>query len=739
MIQHFRKSFETQEGQSMIIGALMMLLLAFGTLMTLNIGKAVEEKIHAQNVSDSSAYTLAVMEAQAFNMISFNNRVHAAQNNAMMTMQTYTTLLLFVESLLGTIYDFAATIATIFFWVPYLGSFLVGLANLIGGILLGIRILYYGTATGDPKDYGLITLIGHIKKVMWYANYGQYFASLLVGGLIWSHIIDLAVSPHASLWSDNDPSKRYNSGSGWSGTIIQIITAGLNAYEYLKTFDKVAGGIPPIPAEFLDRTNGLRKIPKVSNRANWPTNNWANPYHEKGGKRTVEAKNRQKIMGEISNASRAETFNTKRGFSFDLFIIEIAAKGQTKIISRNGQIDKIGAETNRFKYNVEPTNADGNGTIPDIREKYETHSRYPWGDVMASDQSFQLWVGLKFSIPFLSAVIGDLQIDLVDIGMGVYVLSDAGGGEYWRWKMPRQILGIWGSEKSNLSINPPANGHLRLPIELWVFVPGFIKTAIRECRKGVFTLYWHGCNISGDRTASSCGPNFKEFHSACKNKGSCRRPIKKGCCKGLARTCCTLEANLRRKIANHEAICGDKAKYYYYGIGPYVKFNPIGDRAADFNQPSTWIMLNLPGEKVFQDDSGKSYVWNLNDSNKTSVNLTGSGSKDLRSEPLMKDGKTFSQSMALNIFPAGINVMSRARVYYHRPGNWLEHPNFFNPFWRAQLAPIAQKLTSLLSQNLMVDSEMENQGGLNVGGFLGDLRNIGGGLLNDLVTRVISH
>ena len=41
--------------------------------------------------------------------------------------------------------------------------------------------------------------------------------------------------------------------------------------------------------------------------------------------------------------------------------------------------------------------------------------------------------------------------------------------------------------------------------------------------------------------------------------------------------------------------------------------------------------------------------------------------------------------------------MARAMVYYHRPGNWKEHPNFFNPFWRAKLAPVGHKLTGPLS------------------------------------------
>ncbi len=45
-----------------------------------------------------------------------------------------------------------------------------------------------------------------------------------------------------------------------------------------------------------------------------------------------------------------------------------------------------------------------------------------------------------------------------------------------------------------------------------------------------------------------------------------------------------------------------------------------------------------------------------------------------------------------------MNVIARAQTYYHRPpsmggqgggdSNWKEMPNFFNPFWRAKLAPV---------------------------------------------------
>ena len=35
-------------------------------------------------------------------------------------------------------------------------------------------------------------------------------------------------------------------------------------------------------------------------------------------------------------------------------------------------------------------------------------------------------------------------------------------------------------------------------------------------------------------------------------------------------------------------------------------------------------------------------------------------------------------------------AMSKAMVYYHLPrwpDGWKEHPNFFNPYWKAKLQP----------------------------------------------------
>ncbi len=60
----------------------------------------------------------------------------------------------------------------------------------------------------------------------------------------------------------------------------------------------------------------------------------------------------------------------------------------------------------------------------------------------------------------------------------------------------------------------------------------------------------------------------------------------------------------------------------------------------------------------------------------------------------------------------GLNVISRGQTYYHRPGNWAEQPNFFNPYWRPRLASVYQGRYSLPFVGQLMDS------------LPGDLKNI---------------
>ena len=45
---------------------------------------------------------------------------------------------------------------------------------------------------------------------------------------------------------------------------------------------------------------------------------------------------------------------------------------------------------------------------------------------------------------------------------------------------------------------------------------------------------------------------------------------------------------------------------------------------------------------------------------------------------------------ALQPLRRGLNVFAAAQAYYHRPGDWKEMPNFFNPLWGARLVPVLE-------------------------------------------------
>jgi hypothetical protein len=173
------------------------------------------------------------------------------------------------------------------------------------------------------------------------------------------------------------------------------------------------------------------------------------------------------------------------------------------------------------------------------------------------------------------------------------------------------------------------------------------------------------------------------------------------------------------------------------GITAYPKDQPEPEETNDYGQPSTWVFLNLPPDNFNRARSSRGQQpWSLDFDMEI-----GSRTASLDTTPGVGDSALFS-------FLEGLNAISRGQAYYHRPrpvgededSNWQEHPNFFNPFWHARLAPVGQKLVQLynelVSDELHADDAEANPvlaGGINL------VRNFLGDTFFHTVTSVMTH
>ncbi len=707
----------------------MVLILAFGLLVTLNLGQMVQDKIRLQNTSDASAYSLAVSEAQSFNFIAFTNRTQAAHYNAIMTVQSFQTMALFIESLFGNFLDIIWFLASVAQYFPPISGVVQGVASGIGKMMMGVQVIVTAILKG-----------GVLKQIFWWANFVQYWTSVIIGGVVVTKI--LAAS--GQLTKINEA--RVNTGWGF----YRIFSVGLTAWEYYQSFDFKTFKIP-----IMGTQRGAH-------------NGYADPSDST---RTDGVNRRLQIMGEISNATRTENNrsdgqgswnnNSNRGYKFDIGYKELVkffdfdSKGQTKMVSANRDIGgepkviikKKGVAISVFKKSF--------GVVEDIRYNdnpawIRTHpagtkarfktSSFARGDTIASDQGLWIWLGIQVSIGPLSVKFGESW------SMGVYMFSDNRGGEYWRWKNPNSgPTGIFGEETTSLNFSRYKPVYLRVPINIWDLIPGhssigekFAEYSPTECF-GIACGGVPGRWVSGSAPKSGCKDRFfseqGHYEQFIKVNGICKWTACGGA-KKLLPLVASARAKLDREIQNHKAVCDEEANQYYFGIYRYLKFEPNGEIKKDYNQPSTWMLLNLTTNAT-TGTTGEERPWHFN-YNTGSNNMT-------TTNPIMGNGTAFADYRlgfaGIGLEP-GLNVMSRARVYYHRPGNWEEHPNFFNPYWRAQLAPIAPKIQSFINLNFL-DNTGESDGGSGLFsgllGIIGDVESSINDLFATILQRIITH
>ncbi|MFP2908709.1 hypothetical protein ACLESD_27400 [Pyxidicoccus sp. 3LFB2] len=88
-------------GQSLVLAVLLMLVVVMTSFLTFSIGARTRRKIQLQAVADSTAYSLAVAEARAFNFYAWSNRALVAHHVSILSVHAHQSYFTFYEDMLA--------------------------------------------------------------------------------------------------------------------------------------------------------------------------------------------------------------------------------------------------------------------------------------------------------------------------------------------------------------------------------------------------------------------------------------------------------------------------------------------------------------------------------------------------------------------------------------------------------------------------------------------------------------
>ncbi len=635
MTHTMKHLIENKKGQAFPLAAVGVFIMALSVIATMNLGQAIHEKIKLQGAADSAAYSLAGMQARAFNFVAMLNRSMVVNYNTAMAIQSYYNYAGFCLFMIGSLRDLIACLTSsldfgckVIKLPPWLNAaycILYKIFTAVTKILSAIFKFFDYMVNKLPVlglhsvSAGLVDALGLLNKYM------LWQMQLIRLALVNAHIL---TGMHQVI-SDNYVHPQTNE-SRWKFEITpwMLLNMALNTLEYRSAFDRGAGvNAGAFDLLFL----GIRDHNNFKDRK------------EDANEDAV------RIMSEIANASRSHKaiYNRKRSLFATWIIANIFG-------------DKMGATK------LIPTGSDSKPN-PEIR-KIRSAKNYEMGDVLASD-------------------------DYMTSGWGISTVGIA------------------------------------------------VVFAMSSTIKGIA----HAITAVGEKNDD----DNRKHYGYKNNDGDPAHP--RGGYRGLI-AIPPMRKSAKRSVES-EVECKLMEKHKFIGISPYFKFQPIADHNSDYGQPSTWIFLNIKPERM-QTGTGVSgrpwhmkFKFNHGGTDKFSKSRLGRGEAGEHGGHSAEldttiGGKRNSLSIA-GMHLEGLSVISRGMVYYHRQGNWGEPPNFFNPFWRAKLAPVggklAQWLDNLTRGIVKPGGEDESTSQTVVRMVLNLFRNFLGDVFFGFITSVITH
>jgi len=564
MFQLFNRLRRDEEGQSLVIACVALLVLALGVMATVNIGRAIHQRMYLQNTADASAYSMAAMEARAFNYYAFTNRTQIVHYVSAMVFQSYLSFLSFIQALMSEVLAFLKTIdqckdgsllaraiCTALKALPFVGEIIEAVTELIDAVTQAV------TAVMEVFDTFMTALDEVVGRViipgLRFCNWLLWASAKLVQEDIVTDIAD----GYPEVLTKNDDQV---TGSA-------LLVGVLNETLFDDAHMKAAGGGIAGKGQLPDHTAAAVGDTTPLTRA----------------KRT---------MGELTDATRYNNFVTSRpmdsflpqglkqffDFASSIGLNPLEKFGQTKFVSKQMGTNK--------HYNYIHSTGTGSSVLAE-------------GNVLGADDLYRFGIGPNKVLGVKNPLISG-EPDL----------------NSWSWH-GRQASASH-LDLAKVSVWAQQNGGLHW--HLMVNKDGADSTGIKSHHVLFLKVFYADINVDHD--------------------------------------------------GNHQ----------WDGLTPFMNFDAVNEPKKFWHQPSTFTFVQKSYDQYKKNSASDSNRLQATERKET-TGVAGKGgpveidtTNNVATIPFMKKG--------------ALNVISRGMAYYHRPGNWEEPPNFFNPYWRAKLGPV---------------------------------------------------
>ena len=186
MIGTLQKLKRSEEGQTLVLAAIFGLILMLCVLATVNLGRAVYDKVQLQAAADSSAYSLAAVEARVLNFTAYTNRAMVVHFASAMAATSYLTWVHFIWAGLKPL-------LTVLSDVPYIGPIFQVIKQVF---VVLVAVLDWGVAALTALVSVANTYIYALQEGAWLATYGRLLKPIQPE----AHSGDSATHPYKPVW-----------------------------------------------------------------------------------------------------------------------------------------------------------------------------------------------------------------------------------------------------------------------------------------------------------------------------------------------------------------------------------------------------------------------------------------------------------------------------------------------------------------------------------------------------------